>query len=633
MEATKEKSVKNQKISLGPVTTLENYVKPDWWNRIFNSMYLKTDGDVVEDDQITKLEVDSFTKYLSIDPEDLILDLCCGQGRHSLEWGKRGFNVTGMDRSRYLIQKARNRTKKEGLSISFKEGDVRKLPFGPDKFDYICILGNSFGYFESQEEDLIVLREAFNALKPTGNILLDVSDGDFLRKNFEPRSWEWINKQMFVCRERALSRDGQKLISREVITDIRKGVVADQFYAERLYNTKELASLLALAGFSEFEFMKPIVLDPSKHSDLGMMGKRHIVIATANKSWTQVKKKNINKISKISVLLGDPRKLDIIKPGSVFDDDDLMTLNRLKTALNSLKGYSFDYIDDHEQLINKLTSLKGKRDLILNFCDEGFNNDARSELHVPALLEVLGIPYSGAGPQSLAFCYDKSLVRGTARELGIPVPQAFLVQPEDNAIELPISFPVIIKPNMGDSSFGINMGSVVFNMEDLMEGIGRVRGQQGFDRPFLIEEFLPGKDISFGLIGNPDSELIMLPLIEEDYSSLPNGYPQICGYEAKWQPDSPYGKIDSIPVFLDPHAEKVITDASITLFKRLECRDYCRFDWRLDSQGNPKLLEVNPNPGWCWDGHLAKMAKIGGKSYGDMLDSIIKTALTRANPS
>jgi len=65
------------------------------------------------------------------------------------------------------------------------------------------------------------------------------------------------------------------------------------------------------------------------------------------------------------------------------------------------------------------------------------------------------------------------------------------------------------------------------------------------------------------------------------------------------------------------------------LFERLECRDYARFDWRLDASGNPKLLEVNPNPGWCWDGHLAKMAAIAGISYGEMLDAVLKTAEAR----
>jgi D-alanine-D-alanine ligase len=70
-------------------------------------------------------------------------------------------------------------------------------------------------------------------------------------------------------------------------------------------------------------------------------------------------------------------------------------------------------------------------------------------------------------------------------------------------------------------------------------------------------------------------------------------------------------------------------DWCLKLFERLECRDYARFDWRLDAKGTPKLLEVNPNPGWCWDGHLAKMAAITGMSYKELLEAVLKTAEAR----
>ena len=111
--------------SLGPVGNLEEHVQPDWWRLIFNSLYLKTDGDVVDDPQVTVKEVDTFLKILNVSAEDKILDLCCGQGPDSLELAKRGFaNVEGLDRSRYLIQKAKAQNKKEGLNVKFREGDA-----------------------------------------------------------------------------------------------------------------------------------------------------------------------------------------------------------------------------------------------------------------------------------------------------------------------------------------------------------------------------------------------------------------------------------------------------------------------------------------------------------------------------
>ncbi|MDY6932393.1 MAG: D-alanine--D-alanine ligase, partial [Halobacteriota archaeon] len=271
----------------------------------------------------------------------------------------------------------------------------------------------------------------------------------------------------------------------------------------------------------------------------------------------------------------------------------------------------------------------GKVDFAFNLCDEGYDNDPRKELHVPALLEELGIPYTGAIPQCLAYCYDKSLVRGIAKEMEIPVPEAFFVKPEDTTFELQSAFPVITKPNFGDSSFGIMQMSVANDPEELMNAISYIRDKFGYDKPILVEEFLTGKDLSVGIIGNPPEAYEVLPIIEEDYSALEEGLPKICGYEAKWLPESPYWNIKSIPAEIPEETSKIIIECCLKLFERLECRDYSRFDWRLDSSGNPKLLEVNPNPGWCWDGHLAKMAEFAGISYKEMLNLILKATEKR----
>jgi D-alanine-D-alanine ligase len=262
-------------------------------------------------------------------------------------------------------------------------------------------------------------------------------------------------------------------------------------------------------------------------------------------------------------------------------------------------------------------------------CDEGFENDPLKELHIPALLEMLWIPYTGAGPRCLAYCYDKSLVRGIAKEMGIPVPEAVFIKPEDTTFEIPFSFPAIVKPNFGDSSFGITQRSVVYNPEQLVSAISEIREKFGYDKPILVEEFLQGKDLSVGIIGNPPEYYKVLPIIEEDYSALPPELPKICGYEAKWLPDSPYWNIKSKRADLPEDVEKFIIECCLKLFERLECRDYARFDWRLDSEGNPKLLEVNPNPGWCWDGHLAKMFYISSLTYKDMLKAILEAAEIR----
>ena len=616
--------------TLGPVPNLEEHVRPDWWRRIFNAMYLKTDSDVVNDQAITRDEVDLFTRTLDLAPDSEILDLCCGQGRHTLELSRRGYaSVQGLDRSHYLIQRARAAAKKDGLSVRFREGDARKLPHAADRFDVVMLLGNSFGYFDTVEDDLRVLREIFRVLKPLGRLLIDVTDGEYLKSHFESRTWEWLDKKHYVCRERSLSADGQRMISREIITHAEKGVLADQFYAERLYTREGLVSLMEQAGFSQIVVHGEINTQSQRNQDLGMMAQRLLVTAVVRKEWSPKRAKPGVDTRRVAVVMGDPRKPDVIKPESVFDEDDYYTIDQLKAALHTQPAYQFNFLDNHETLIQDLKGLQGKVDLVLNLCDEGYINDARKELHVPAIMEMLDIPYSGGGPQCLAYCYDKSLVRGAADEMGIPVPEAYFIRAEDSSFELPFGFPVIIKPNFGDSSFGITQRSVAYSAEELLNAITAIRARFGYDKPMLVEEFLTGADLSVGIIGNPPEDYQVLPIVEEDYSVLPPGLPRICGYEAKWSPESPYWKLRSIPANLDPGVQQTIVEACTRLFERLECRDYARFDWRLDSQGNPKLLEVNPNPGWCWDGHLAKMAGLAGMSYADMLAAILGAAERR----
>ncbi|MFX0048002.1 MAG: class I SAM-dependent methyltransferase [Candidatus Hermodarchaeota archaeon] len=293
-----EKKKESKITCIGPVNELEEYVKKDWWKKIFNSFYLKTDADVVDDQKITQAEVDFFSKILELNTEQHILDLCCGQGRHSIELASRGFNkVEGLDRSRYLIQKARSSAKKQGVFLKFKEGDARKLQYHNDEFDRVLILGNSFGYFETINDDLKVLKEVYRILKPWGKLLIDLTDGAFVKQNFQPRSWEWIDKEYFVCRERALSTDEQRLISREVITHVNKGVLVDQFYAERLYSEDQIKNLLTRAGFSDIQFHGTINPNSQRNQDLGMMEQRIIVTTTVKKDWSEqrIKPKNIKK--------------------------------------------------------------------------------------------------------------------------------------------------------------------------------------------------------------------------------------------------------------------------------------------------------------------------------------------------
>lgn len=613
--------------TLGPVSDLERHLPAEWWKTLFNSLYLKTDADVVENDRNTVVEIDWVVKAAGLEPNDDILDLCCGQGRHCLELARRGFrHVTGLDRSRYLIRLARKRARSQGLTVTFHEGDARRFRLPSDRFHCVMVLGNSFGYFDRAEDDTTVLDSIKRVLRPSGQVVMDITDGQWMREHYEQRTWEWIDAEHFVCRERSLSSDQQRLISREVVVHAERGVIADQFYAERLYSQQQITELLEAAGFTAVRHYGSLEATSDRGQDLGMMAHRMLISAQAPAKKAAVRAAGPI-APEVTVLLGDPRLPDSVKRDGVFNEEDHDTVDRLKRALDELDEYTFKYLDNHAALITELRN--DPPDFVLNLCDEGFNNDAFMELHVPALLEMFDIPYTGAAPACLGLCYNKSMVRAIADSLEIPVPAETYFDPGDTAATLPSAFPALVKPNYGDSSIGITANAVVHNSNELLAYLDELRRELP-GRPVLVQEYLTGGEYSVGVVGNPGMAVRVLPVLEVDYSKLDPALPHILGYESKWEPDSPYwNDIRYIEANLPEDAARRLADASVLLFERLGCRDYARFDFRADSNGAIKLLEVNPNPGWCWDGKLNLMAEFADLRYADLLRMILEAAQER----
>ena len=614
--------------TLGPVHDLERHLPSDWWRTLFNSLYLKTDGDVVENPDNTIQEIDLITRISGAKPGDRILDLCCGQGRHTLELARRGYRmVTGIDRSRYLIRLARKRARTEGLNINFHEGDARKFRIKNEYYDHVFLLGNSFGYFEQKSDDEAVLKNINSILAPEGFLVLDLVDGEWMRNHYEARSWEWIDQNHFVCRERALTRDGERIVTRELISHAEKGVIADQFYAERLYTKDKIGALLERCGYENVHFHGSIDTASTRGQDLGMMAHRMIITVNAPKRTITVPVKTAPSYPKITVLFGDPSLPDTVKLDGKFNPEDFETINNLKHALGELKEYSFKYLNNHQNLINYLKT--NRPEFVFNLCDEGYNNDPFKELHVPAILEMLNIPYTGAGPACLGLCYNKNFIRAIAESMDIPVPMESYYGGEDMTATLPATFPALVKPNFGDSSMGITKDAVVNDTMELMNYTDWIRKTLG-PIPILVQEYLTGPEYSIGIIGNTGLTFRVLCPLEVDYSGLDPSLPKILGYESKWIPDSPYWtQMNYKKACLDDDVQRQMADYSSILFERLGCRDYARFDFRTDSQGVVKLLEANPNPGWCWDGKLNIMAGYDGLSYSDMIRLIIEAAQER----
>lgn len=329
----------------------------------------------------------------------------------------------------------------------------------------------------------------------------------------------------------------------------------------------------------------------------------------------------------VTVLTGDPTLPDASKPGNRYNPEDIDCLDRMRAALEAEDRYALSYIDRHEDLPARLIAYPPE--FVLNLCDVGYRNQARLEPHLVALLELLGIPYSGNTPAGIAVCNDKSMIHGAARDVGVPVPAQQFWADAGAVGALDLDWPVLVKPNRTHGSLGITKDAVVHD-EDEARAYLAMLAEMLPGQPVLLQEYLSGAEYSVGIIGNPGQGYLVLPPLEVDYSGLPAGLNPILSYESKTIPDSPYWTdIRYHEARIDPQLRSRLEGYAIRMFERLGCQDYARCDFRCAADGTVKLLEVNPNPAWGYDGKLALMSGFADMRYGEMLVRIIETARRR----
>ena len=264
-------------------------------------------------------------------------------------------------------------------------------------------------------------------------------------------------------------------------------------------------------------------------------------------------------------------------------------------------------------------------DLIFNVC-ESLGGVGDQERRIASILELLEKRFTGSGSLALSLAGDKSLSKKLFLFHGVQSPDFAIVAPEHVETKATLDkFPLIVKPIAMDASIGINAKSVVHTVQELMDRIFAIHEE--FGTPALVEEYIEGREIYVGVIGNPP---VALPPIEWDLSKLPPGLPRIAGTEAKWEHDFKEAK-EYVPedVMKRPELLNRVQDAALAAANALLVRDYARIDMRLTADGTPYVIEVNPNP-WL-DSHAEfAMAARRGKpemSYGDMIERIVELAM------
>lgn len=191
-------------------------------------------------------EIDGMIELLEIEPGACVLDLGCGPGRHSLGLTRRGFKMTGVDRTRRYLDEACRRAEEEGLDIEFVQEDMRRF-VRPEAFDAAINFFTAFGYFEDPENDRQVAENLCRSLKPGGKLIMDLMGKEVLARIFQERHWEILENGAFLLQESKLYNGWSWIESRWIFLDGEKR--REFTVSHRLYSGAELSSLLRSCGF------------------------------------------------------------------------------------------------------------------------------------------------------------------------------------------------------------------------------------------------------------------------------------------------------------------------------------------------------------------------------------------------
>ena len=265
-------------------------------------------------------------------------------------------------------------------------------------------------------------------------------------------------------------------------------------------------------------------------------------------------------------------------------------------------------------------------DLVFNLA-ESFAGRDTADYCIAAYLELVGKRITGSGSHGLLFAQDKGVAKKILEFHGVHTPVFARSYRGRLDFSHDLEFPVIVKPAREDGSIGIEFNAVVSSIRELMERIDWLHAN--FDSPVLIEEYVEGREMYVGVIGN--DKPAALPVIELDLSKLPEGTPRIAGAEVKWGKGTRAYRDTKSAVAEDLAEETValLQQTAIAVFQALELRDYARIDMRLRPDGRVAVIEANPNPWLASKAEFAMAARKSGRNYTQLVGEIVDLAIAR----
>ena len=288
---------------------------------------------------------------------------------------------------------------------------------------------------------------------------------------------------------------------------------------------------------------------------------------------------------------------------------------RVDAAL-SKNGHETQIINGNKNIINELQNFFSDVDdpgLVFNMA-YGIQGTSRYS-HIPSILEMIGIPYVGSHSETHSVCQNKLLTKIMLKNYGILTPKYWHFKSSSNNLSK-VRFPVIVKPIMESSSSGIHVAK---DPDELSYFLNKVT--HDFKQDALIEQFILGREFTVSLIGN-HPEVEILPIVEFDL-----GNDSMVIQTKNTKSKSLLSKIcpPDIPISLESKIKKTC----LKVFKKLNLRDYCRIDLRVDSLGNVYVLEVNSMASLGIGGSLVKSAKTAGYNFNSIINRIFDVAVLR----
>lgn len=287
-----------------------------------------------------------------------------------------------------------------------------------------------------------------------------------------------------------------------------------------------------------------------------------------------------NKKKDVSPKSGEPKDLY-----AEFDADE--TIQGISKALESA-GHKVILVEADENAYSKLKRLKNTIDVVFNIA-EGLKGEAR-ESFIPAICELLQIPYTGSGPLTLALTLDKARTKEILKYHRIPTPKFQVFYNPSERLNDKLKFPLIVKPLREGSSKGIKNNSLVNDENELKSRVEKII--MNYEQPAIVEEFIACREFTIAILGNEEPRI--LPIVEIKFDHLPGHIHKFDSYEAKWIYDNPDGKHDPLicPAKISKKLESKIKKVCLDAYRTLDCKDWCRVDLRVRN-GIPYILELN----------------------------------------